>query len=176
MGVAVSDRPVGKRITDRYQMEVPPADSTADECEELRPKLIHVLLVLRGLWRTESYHRHPRTSHQRFQSALSAQPVHLIGVRPPVTLEEQLRVIPMPTMRIAEIGWVSHPQSLPWPRPGRGILEHATTIQQSYLHRSMFDRLRQRQPVRPAGSTVPRRTAGAGVQLQPSGPAGHREV
>ena len=33
MGVAVSDRPVGKRITDRYQMDVPSADSTVEKCE-----------------------------------------------------------------------------------------------------------------------------------------------
>ena len=94
-------------------MQVPPAAMACSKGLEGRPELLHVLSMFRLLWPPIWINRHSKCAHHRLQTALRAESVQLVGIRPTSVREEHFCILPVPAMGIGEICWVRHRRARP---------------------------------------------------------------
>ena len=113
--VAVVMRPVGEGRPVRKRAQMPRPAPISCELLEDRPEIPHMHAVLPRFWCSGLIDRHPEDLHHRLQTAFRAEPVQLIGVRPAVVLEQQLRVRPVTAMGVVEVSGVRHLSSISLP-------------------------------------------------------------
>ena len=89
-------------------MEKPLAASARHKHPEHGPKILHVLSMCSPLRPPIRLNSHSQRPHHCLQSALHAESIQVVGIRPTLVREEQLCILPVSTMGICEIGGIRH--------------------------------------------------------------------
>lgn len=95
--ITIMMRPIGKREAIRKHSRMSYRAGTIGKRHEFRPEILNVLLVF-PFYGSAAHDQH------RLQTAFGAEPVQLIGVRPPLAAEKQLCVLSVALMGVGKIG------------------------------------------------------------------------